>query len=128
MFRTGIPLDVVRQPPGSVRDNCLGILMGVRRSGGIARSIPLDDVDLCPGGPQLEDLPSKTMRGSSDTPKTRSLPWSTDATRAHLSFFARVSGFMGVLSCDITICSGFLDGLVTSRDRECLLALRPACR
>jgi hypothetical protein len=39
--------------------------------------------------------PSKTTMGSSDAPKTRSLPWSTDATSVHLSFLARISGFMG---------------------------------
>jgi hypothetical protein len=45
----------------------------------------------CTGVPEARSsrtCPSKTTMGSSDAPKTRSLPWSTDATRVHLSFLA----------------------------------------
>ena len=50
--------------------------------------------------------------------KIRNLPSLPAATRESLSFLARISGFMGVLSCDITIWSRFLSLLVTRRDRE----------
>jgi hypothetical protein len=97
--------------------------MQVRRSRRIARGVPLDDVHLRPGRPQLETLPSRITRGSSQTPKTRSLPWSIVATSVHLSFFARVSGFIGSLSCKEIICSPFLIWLVTRRDCERLATL-----
>ena len=45
----------------------------------------------------------------------RSLSPSTETTSVHLSFFARVSG---VMSCTLSICSAFIDGLFTNRDRK----------
>jgi hypothetical protein len=57
--------------------------------------------------------------------KNRSLPSLAAATKESLSFYARVSGFMGVLSCNVIIWSRFLSLLVTRRDRERLPALRP---
>ena len=52
--------------------------MQVRRSRRIARGVPLDDVHLRPGRPQLETLPLQNDDGFFPTPKTRSLPWSID--------------------------------------------------
>jgi hypothetical protein len=60
--------------------------------------------------------------------KNRNLPSLAAATKESLSFFARVSGLIRGFSCNLIICSAFLDEWFTSRDCERPPPLRQACR